>query len=70
MEILLIVLVAFIELLAFIIGVRIGQKVAKNEEIVIPTPRKIIKEIKEEKKTEVKQKELEANLKAIDEYEG
>ena len=70
MEVLLIMLVAFIELLAFIIGARIGQKVAKGEEIVIPTPHKIIKEIKEEKKTEVKQKELEANLKAIDEYEG
>lgn len=70
MEIVLIMLVGILELLAFVIGARVGQKVVKNEEIEIPTPRKVYKNFKNEKKSQEMQSELEKNLKAIDEYRG
>lgn len=70
MEILLILLVGGLELLAFLIGARVGQKTVRNEEIQIPTPRKIYKEIKDEKKAEEIQSELEKDLKAINDYQG
>lgn len=70
MEIILILLMGGLELLAFLVGARVGQKVVNKEEIKIPTPRSVIKEIKEEKQVEEKQHELDKALKAIDDYQG
>ena len=70
MNILLILLVGGLELLAFLVGAIVGQKTVRNEEIKIPTPRKIYKEIKQEKKEQELQSELEKDWKAINDYQG
>lgn len=59
--------------LCLIIGVRIGQKVAKKQDIQInpiTSIKKEIRETKENKKNELKQRQVETMLQNIDNYDG
>ena len=72
MEIILIAVTGFLCIASFTVGARVGQKVAQNREIKLPTinPVKTIKEIKETKEQE---KELERSriiAENIDNYDG
>lgn len=59
-----------INVLCLLIGVKIGQKTTKGEEITIPTPTKIITEIKENRERKMEE-ELNAKiLENIDNYNG
>ena len=59
--------------LCLIIGVRIGQKVAKKQDIQINPITAVKKEIKENKKTrkeELSQRQIETMVQNIDNYDG
>ncbi len=59
-----------INVLCLLIGVKIGQKATKGEELTIPTPTKIITEIKENRERKMEE-ELNAKiLENIDNYNG
>lgn len=60
-------------LLCLVIGVSIGQKVSKNKEIrlnPISAIKQEVKETKEEKKQELKQRQIDTMLYNIDNYNG
>lgn len=60
-------------LFCLIVGVSIGQKVSKNKEIKINPISAIkqeVKETKEEKKQELKQRQIDTMLYNIDNYNG
>lgn len=68
-----VVTLELINILCMVIGVRIGQKVAKKQDVVINPIASIKKEIKEEKETkkqELKQRQVDAMLYNIDNYDG
>jgi len=71
--IILVVLMGLMNLLAFLIGAKTGQKVQKGETIELPkikTPVQIIDEFKEKKETE-KQREIEkTNWENVNNYDG
>ena len=72
----LILLVAFTELLAFLVGVKVAQKISKNEEVKLPNMnpvkayRAYQKEYQEEKKQQEEQEELSKLMQNIDNYDG
>jgi hypothetical protein len=62
-----------VNILCLIIGVRIGQKVAKKQDIQlnpITSIKKEIREAKDNKKNELKQRQIDAMLQNIDNYDG
>lgn len=68
----LILLVSSFELLAFLLGVKVTQKVQKNEEVKLPTinPVKAYKEYQVEKKQQKEHDELSKIMQNIDNYDG
>jgi cell division protein FtsB len=68
----LILLVGILELLAFFIGVKVAQKVNKNEDIELPTmnPIKAYHEHQEQKVNQEEQERLEKIKQNIDNYDG
>lgn len=68
----LILLVGILELLAFLVGVKVAQKVNKDEEIELPSinPVKAYQEHQERKKNQDEQEELNKILQNIDNYDG
>ena len=69
---LLIAVVATSNIVCFLIGAKIGQKVSKGEEVKLPTvnPVEVIREHREKKEYEHKQSQLETILRNIDNYDG
>lgn len=57
-------------LLAFIIGAMIVQKVSNKEKITVPTPIKIYQEYKEQKEIQKERKIDQTNLENITNYDG
>ena len=59
-----------INIMCLLIGVRIGQKTSKGEEITIPTPNKIITEIKENRERKMEEELNAKMLENINNYNG
>lgn len=70
MIVLLTLSIGLVNVLCFLIGLFAGQKVAKKEEVKLPNPVKKVKEYKQSKEEEKRQKEIEDMMKAIDNYDG
>ena len=70
--IILVLLVGALELLAFFIGARIGQKASKDEEIKLPNINPVEAYRKHEERAREKQEQREVNimLENIDNYDG
>ena len=62
--------IGLVNVLCFLIGAKVGQKVSKNEVIELPNPVKKVQEYKESKEESKRQKEIEDMMKAIDNYDG
>lgn len=69
-----VVLVAFAasNILCFMIGAKVGQKVSKGEEIKMPTvnPLEAVREHKAKKEAEYQQSKIDTILSNIDSYDG
>lgn len=72
MEVLLMAVMAMANILCFLIGAKVGQKVSKGEEVNLPTvsPVEAIREHREKKEYDYKQSQLETILRNIDNYDG
>ena len=72
MEVLLMAVMAASNILCFLIGARVGQKVTKGEEVQLPTvnPMELVREREARKESEYKQSRYEAILRNIDNYDG
>lgn len=68
--IILILLVGGLNLLAFLIGARVGQKVVNKEPIELPSPVTIYREHKEKAEARVEQERLNVMLENINNYTG
>lgn len=68
----LIIAISLVNILCFLIGARVGQKVQKQEEIKLPelNPVKLHQEYREKKEQEAKRDRLETILGNIDGYDG
>ena len=62
--------IGLVNVLCFFIGARLGQKVVKDEPIVVHNPVLKVKEYKQSKEEEKRQKDIEDMMKAIDNYDG
>ena len=72
MELLTILAVGTLCIVCFLIGANVGQKVAKGEDIELPTlnPMKAIREHQDRKEAEREQDEFETLMYNIDHYRG
>lgn len=72
MEALLLLIMGAGCILSFLIGARVGQKVAKGEPVELPkiNPAEMIREHKERKEAEKQQEWKEAVLRNIEAYDG
>lgn len=72
MEVLLMALLTLSNILCFVIGAKVGQKVSKGEEVQLPTvnPMEVYREHKEQREVERKQRELDTIMRNIDNYDG
>jgi hypothetical protein len=70
--IILVVLMGFMNLLAFLIGAKTGQKVQKGEEIQLPTisPIKLYDEFKEKKEIDREREIAKTNWDNVNNYRG
>jgi hypothetical protein len=57
-------------LLAFLVGVKTAQKVQNNEIVEIPSPIKVVEEIKEHREQKEREKSFDVMLENIDNYDG
>lgn len=64
------ILETIINVVCLLIGVRIGQKTSKGEEITIPTPTKVIGEIKENRERKIEDEMNAKMLENINNYNG
>lgn len=66
------VLFSLSNILCFLIGAKVGQKVTKGEEVQIPTvnPMEVYREHRENKEAERRQRELDTIMRNIDNYDG
>jgi hypothetical protein len=72
MEIMLIAVVSAFNVMCFIIGAKVGQKVARNETIKLPNfnPFEAVREMQDKKEAEREQQRTETILHNIDNYDG
>lgn len=72
MEILIILTVGALNIACFFIGAKVGQTVAKGEEIEMPSldPMKPIREHRAKKEAEMAQDRLDTIMKNIEAYDG
>lgn len=72
MEIILILVVGTLCIACFLIGVKVGQKVVKGEEIEIPSlnPAKAYREAQDRKQAEREQTRLDTIMQNIERYDG
>lgn len=72
MEVLLIAVVAASNILCFLLGAKVGQKVSKGEDIKLPTanPIEAVRERREKKEAEMAQDRLETIMRNIESYDG
>ncbi len=72
MEILLILTVSILNVGCFLIGVKVGQKLVKGEEVELPSlnPMKAYREAQDRKQAEREADRLDTILQNIDAYDG
>jgi hypothetical protein len=72
MELMLVALVGTLNVMCFIIGAKVGQKISRDETIEMPNlnPIKVVKEIKENRETDKVQNKIETIMQNIDSYDG
>ena len=72
MEVLLLLVMALSNIVCFITGARVGQKVQKGEEVKLPTvnPMEIYREQKAKEEATFKQSQYETIMRNIDNYDG
>lgn len=72
MEVLLLLVMGATNILCFMIGARVGQKVVKGEEIELPTvnPMEAIREHQEKKEAQREQDRMDTILRNIEGYDG
>lgn len=68
----LVALVGTWNVMCFIIGAKVGQKISRDETIEMPNlnPIKVVKEIKENRETDKVQNKIETIMQNIDSYDG
>lgn len=71
MEVLLMLIMAASNILCFLIGARVGQKVVKGEEVLPPVnPEKLVQERRERREAEFQKSVHDTILWNIDNYDG
>lgn len=72
MEILLILITGTLNVVCFLIGAKVGQTVAKGEEVKLPTlnPIEVIRERKDKKEAEWEQDRINTILQNVESYDG
>lgn len=72
MEVLVLLAFGATNILCFMIGARVGQKVTKGEEVKLPTvnPMEAIREHQEKKEAQREQDRMDAILRNIEGYDG
>lgn len=74
MEILIILVVCFANILCFYIGARIGQKIIRDEDVTLPNPvtevQEQMQEYREKRKAKEDQEQLDVILANIERYDG
>ena len=72
MDVLVLAIFSLSNILCFLIGARVGQKVSKGEEVQLPTvnPMEVVREHQERKEAEHKQSQFEAIMRNVDRYDG
>ena len=72
MEVLTLAVFAIANIFCFIIGAKVGQKVAKGEPVEMPTvnPMEIVREHKAKQKAEEELDRLDAIMRNIESYDG
>lgn len=72
MEVLLLAIMSLSNILCFLIGARVGQKVNKGEEVKLPTvnPVELYREQQARKEAEYKQSQFDTIMRNIDNYNG
>lgn len=67
-----ILIVGILNILCFLIGAKVGQKVDKGENINLPqiNPISIVQELRNKKKTEEMQEQIEAIMHNVEIYDG
>lgn len=72
MELMLVALVGALNVMCFIIGAKVGQKVSRDETIELPNlnPIKAVREIQEKREEDKVQNKIETIMQNIDSYDG
>ena len=72
MEVLLLAVFSLSNILCFVIGARVGQKVSKGEEVELPKvdPMNIVREHRARKEEQMEQDRMNTILRNIDNYDG
>jgi hypothetical protein len=71
MEVLLIVAISAANIFCFLVGARVGQKVAKGEPVELPKdPLQAIRDSQDRKEAKRKQSRVDTMLRNIDKYDG
>ena len=72
MEVLLLAVLAASNIICFMVGAKVGQKVVKGEEIELPTinPMQAYREHEERREAKKEQDRLDAILRNIESYDG
>ena len=70
MEVLLMAVMAASNILCFMVGAKVGQKVTKNEEVELPSPMKAIREHQSRKEAEQEQRRNDIIMENIERYDG
>lgn len=72
MEVLLLAVMAASNILCFMIGAKVGQQVAKGEEVKLPTvnPIQAIKEREAKKAAQAEQERIDAVMRNVERYDG
>jgi uncharacterized protein YneF (UPF0154 family) len=72
MELMLVALVGTLNVMCFLIGAKVGQKVSRDETIEMPNlnPMKAIREMQDKREAERVQDKIETIMQNIDNYNG
>ena len=72
MEVVMILAIGLVCMASFLMGAKVGQTVAKNEKVEMPTlnPVKAIREHQEKKEAEFAQNKFDVLMENIDNYDG
>ena len=68
--IILVIGVCLLNTLSFYLGARLGQKIVRNEEIKLPSPVKIVKELEQKKVQKAEVQKIEKIFANINNYDG